>query len=113
MAITSEPELGLAVMQVLAECPNGEAIVRTLIHNVPKFVNLTADDKKQSTTRRHEQIWEQRVRNLKSHDKVPGNVIGEGFVAHVGRGRYQLTKSGWLHLQHKGLTKNTAPGTLV
>jgi hypothetical protein len=113
MAITSEPKFGLAVMQALAQSPDGEATVRTLIVDVPKFLNLTADDKKQSATRKHEQIWEQRVRNLKSHDKVPGNVISEGFVEHVGRGRYRLTNAGWLHLQHKGLTKRTAPDILV
>lgn len=42
-------------------------------------------------------------RALKSHDKTPGNVIAEGFVEHVRKGRYRLTESGWLHLKHKGL----------
>jgi hypothetical protein len=103
MAITSEPTLGLAVMEVLATQPKGEAIVRKLISDVPKFVNLTAEDHAPSQTRRNEEIWEQRVRNLKSHGTTPGNVIAEGFVAHVGRGRYALTETGWLHLKHKGL----------
>jgi hypothetical protein len=103
MAKTSEPKLGLAVMRVLAGEPNGEATIRTLIKKVPEFVGLTEEDQKPSDTRPHEEMWEQRVRNLKSHDKTPGNVIGEGFVAHVGRGRYGLTETGWLHLKNKGL----------
>ncbi len=103
MAITSEPVFGLAVMQVLATQPNGEATVRTLIRHVPDYVNLTADDQQQSDLRPNEEMWEQRVRNLKSHDKTPGNVIAEGFVEHVGRGRYRLTEAGWLHLKHEGL----------
>jgi hypothetical protein len=51
MAKTSEGKLGLAVMQVLAECPGYEATVRTLIKNVPNHMKLTADDQLQSVTR--------------------------------------------------------------
>lgn len=103
MAKTSEPVLGLAVMQVLSTQPGGETTVRILIRNVPSYLKLTADDLKQSETRPNEKVWEQRVRNLKSHDKTPGNVIAEGFVDHVGRGRYRLTKAGQTHLKHKKL----------
>ena len=103
MTKTSEPVLGLAVMQVLSTQPDGEATVRVLIRNVPSYVRLTAEDQKQSETRPTEKIWEQRVRNLKSHDKTPGNVICEGFVEHVGRRRYRLTKADWMHLKHKKL----------
>jgi hypothetical protein len=103
MAKTSEPALGLAVMQVLSTQDGGEATVRILIRNVPSYVNLTADDRKKSDTRPHEEMWEQRMRNLKSHDTTPGNVIAEGFVDHVGRGRYRLTKAGWTHLKNKKL----------
>ena len=103
MAKTSEPALGLAVMQVLASQPNGTASVRTLIKHVPENVRLTEQDREVSEKRPNEQMWEQRVRNLKSHDKAAGNVIGEGFVDRPKRGTYRLTEAGWLHLQHKGL----------
>jgi hypothetical protein len=91
-------------MQVLASRADGEATVQALIREVPNFLTLSAEDTAQSATRLNEEVWEQRVRNLKSHDKTPGNVIAEGFVEHVLRGRYRLTKSGWLHLQHNGLS---------
>jgi hypothetical protein len=100
---TTERILGLAVMQVLATRPNGEASVRTLIRLVPSYVNLTVEDHEQSGTRPNEEIWEQRVRNLKSHSTTAGNVIAEGFVDHIGRGRYRLSKAGWSHLKHQGL----------
>ena len=103
MAKTSEPKLGLAVMRILAASPDGEATVRTLIKQAPDYIKLTAEDKEPSPTRPAEQMWEQRVRNLKSHYKVRGNVISEGFVAHLGPGRYLLTKAGLSHLEHKGL----------
>jgi len=103
MAKTTERVLGRAVMQVLATRPNGEGTVRVLIARVPDFVNLTAEDREISETRLPEEMWEQRVRNLKSHDTTSGNVIGEGYVDHVGRGKYKLTKAGWTHLKNKGL----------
>lgn len=100
---TSEPKLGLAMMQVMANEPKGEATVRTLIKKVPNHINLTDEDRLPSDTRPGEEMWEQRVRNTKSHDKTPGNVIGEGYVRHVSRGRYGLTDAGWLHLKNKRL----------
>ncbi len=103
MAKTTESVLGLAVMQILAKCPGGRATVRHLIRHVPEYVNLTQEDHEPSGTRTLEEMWEQRVRNLKSHDKTAGNVIAEGFVEHIGRGWYRLTEAGRLHLQHRGL----------
>ena len=103
MPITSEPVLGLAVMQALATAPDGESEVQTIIKAVPAYLNLTAEDREISVTRPPEEMWEQRVRNLKSHDTRSGNVIAEGFVEHTGRGRYKLTAAGRLHLEHKGL----------
>jgi glycine cleavage system pyridoxal-binding protein P len=103
MAKTTEPVLGLAVMQVLAAEPTGEASVQRLIKRVPEYVALTDEDHQASGTRHGEEIWEQRIRNLKSHDKVSGNVIGEGYVVRVARGRYKLSDSGRLRLAHGGL----------
>jgi hypothetical protein len=103
MAKTSEPVLGRAVMQVLASQPNGEASVRTLIQHVPDYVKLTAEDHEPSGTRPPEEMWEQRVRNQKSHDKTPGNVIAEGFAEQLDRGVYRLTPAGHLHLKNQGL----------
>lgn len=103
MSMTTESEFGLGVMQVLASEPNHEATVRTLVKKVRNYVQLTDEDKKLSDTRDHEEIWEQRVRNLKSHDQTSGNVIHEGYVERVGHGLYRLTESGLLRLQNKGL----------
>ena len=104
MAKTSEPKLGLAVMQILAASPDGEATVRTLIKEAPNYIKLTAEDKEPSLTRPAEQMWEQRIRNLKSHYKVRGNVISEGFVAHIGPGRYLLTKAGLVTFRAQGVS---------
>jgi len=103
MAITSEQELGLAVMQVLGSQPNYLATVRVLIRYVPDYITLTEEDHQPSNKRHGEEMWEQRVRNLKSHDKSEGNVIRKGFVKHVDEGTYQLTDAGVLHLKSMGI----------
>ena len=103
MAKTSEPDLGLAVMKVLATETGNSASVRTLVKRASEYIKLTDEDRIPSTTRPNELVWEQRVRNLKSHDKTEGNVIKDGFVRHTGRGRYKLTDSGILHLRNKGI----------
>lgn len=103
MAKTSEPAIGIAVMQVLADEPRQTASVKTLVNRVPEFIELTDEDLEPSLTRENEAVWEQRVRNLKSHDKTEGNVFAEGFVEYVAKGTYRLTEAGRLHLEHKGL----------
>jgi hypothetical protein len=88
-------------MQVLASEPNETCTIRTMIKRVPDFLSLTHEDHEHSGKRAGEEMWEQRVRNLKSHDKTPGNVIAEGFVRRIARGRYKLTELGRIRLGHK------------
>ena len=102
MAKTTEQVLGNAVIKVLLGQPSYEGTVRTLIKNIPTHVKLTPEDEAPSKLRIGESMWEQRVRNLKSHDKTAGNVIAEGYVENVSKGRYRLTKAGLLHATHKG-----------
>ena len=90
-------------MRVLATQPYGEADVQTLIKHIPEYVDLTETDRQPSETRPNEERWEQRVRNLKSHHQSLGNVIGEGFVEHLGGGRYRLTDAGKARLEGKDL----------
>ena len=86
MAKTSERKLGLAVMRILAASPDREATVRTLIKQAPDYIKLTAEDKEPSLTRPGEQMWEQRVRNLKSHYKVRGTLSAKGLWHILGQG---------------------------
>jgi hypothetical protein len=99
----TEQDVGLAMMQALMAMPNKQATVRAIKKALPKHLSLSADDQAPSVTRKGESMWEQQVRNQKSHDKVPGNVIFEGFVDRPMKGVYRLTPAGQLHLQHKKL----------
>lgn len=99
----SEAELGLAVLRVLATRPHGEASIAELVKEVPQYLKLPPADMAQSPTRQNEQIWEQRVRNLKSHDKTEGNILREGYATHTGKGTYQISDAGRRYLSSKGL----------
>jgi len=90
-------------MRVLATCPRGESTVRHLIRHVPDYATLMDEDRERSSTRPNEEMWEQQVRNLKSHYKTRGNVIAEGYLEYIGRGRYRLSEAGWLYLKNRKL----------
>ncbi len=94
MARITEVEVGHAVLQILASRSNGRATVRVLKSEIPNYLTLSAEDQAGSDTRTNEEIWEQQVRNLKSHKNTDGNIFQSGYVVSVGRGVWQITDSG-------------------
>ena len=98
MSHTAEPELGEAVLRIMATEPNGRATVRKIKREVPNYVRLVGNDQADSLTRSGEELWEQRVRNLKSHDKTPGNIFHDGYATHVARGVWAITDAGRIHI---------------
>ncbi len=94
MSRITEDEIAVAVLHILVAQPNGRATVRKLKAEVPGYVRLSSQDHADSLTRVHEEIWEQQVRNLKSHSDTPGNIFYEGFVMHVARGVWEITDAG-------------------
>ena len=74
MAI-SEDELVAVVEAILKERPKGEASFAQLIPEIRTRVSLGTDDLAQSPTRRSEEIWEQRVRNITSHKNFKGRIV--------------------------------------
>lgn len=93
-ALTSENEIAEAVLRVLARSATGEASLVTLRKQVPKFLNLTEADLAESPTRPGEAMWEQRLRNIRSHHKTEGNYIAEGYLTAPSRGRLRITDAG-------------------
>jgi hypothetical protein len=82
----------------LAGRPNGEATVEILKAELPKHITLSADDQAGSQTRTNEEMWEQQVRNLKSHGMTAGNIFNEGYVTPLARGVWQITAAGRIHI---------------
>ena len=98
MAGTSEHDMTEAVMRIAAKRNDKTATFKRLYSDVPNEIVLTKDDTIPSTTRNGEPMWRQIVRNIKSHDKVPGNAIYEGLLEHVPRVGYRITPSGLKHI---------------
>ena len=96
----AEAEVGFAVLQILANSAGGVASVDTLKSKLPHHVELSEVDKNPSDTRPNEKIWEQQIRNLKSHDTTVGNIFKEGFVEQASKGVWRITDAGRLHLEN-------------
>lgn len=94
MARITEAEVGIAVLHILAAQPNGRATVWKLKQQLPNYVRLSAEDQTGSWTRTNEELWEQQVRNLKSHGGTTGNIFYDGYVMHVSRGVWAITSAG-------------------
>lgn len=97
---TTEAELSAEVLRILYEAPRGRATIRQLVAAIPKRIKLTGEDQAQSDTRPNEELWEQRVRNIRSHQNSPGNYIAEGFLVAVDGG-FEITEMGRLHLDNE------------
>ena len=94
----SEPDAAIAVLRILAEQPNGQARVKTLKDRLPEYATITEEDQTQSVTRPNEEIWEQRVRNIRSHHDRPGNLFYEGYVDRPALGIWRITAEGRRYL---------------
>ena len=90
----TEAEIGDAVLRILAKRKNGEATVATIRKRLPGEVKLSLGDQAGSPTRGNEELWEQQVRNLKSHSKTDGNPFKEGYLVNPSRGLWKITPTG-------------------
>lgn len=97
---TTEAELSAVVLEILYDRPNGRSTVQQLIAAIPRRLVLTPEDQAQSDTRPNEEIWEQRVRNIRSHHNTAGNYIAEGLLAAVDGG-YEITAMGRLRIENR------------
>jgi len=95
-----EAEINKVVLAVLAEHPTGRMTVIAIRAEFPRYARLSAKDHMDSETRAREELWEQQVRNLKSHDKSAGNIFCEGFAKWIRRGVWEITEAGRTHLKH-------------
>lgn len=90
---TGEAAMQPIVLRILDKMPNGEASIDQIISEVPKYVNLTTGDMAASKTREGEAMWEQIVRNIRSHADSPNNYIFKGFIEEVESG-FKITQLG-------------------
>jgi hypothetical protein len=90
----TEEDVARIALEVGSERNDGLVTFDALRLEVPLRYRLSATDMRQSLTRPREKIWEQKIRNIKSHSDVPGNYICEGYLVHVPGIGYQVTSKG-------------------
>ncbi len=90
----TEEEVARIVVEIAAEQSNGIASFNRIRKELPQRYRLSADDLIWSVTRPHERMWEQKIRNIKSHYEAQGNFIYEGYLEHVPRVGYRVTAQG-------------------
>ena len=98
----TEHDVAHAACIVLATRPYREGSIKVLVNEIPSQLTLSAADLARSKTRPTEAMWEQQIRNIRSHHKSPGNFIYEGFLESI-KGGLRLTEAGRLRLEHRGL----------
>lgn len=85
MTRVSEADVAMAVVKYLSGQPGKAATIYQIKKALPGFLNLSADDRRQSDTRPNEELWEQQVRNIVSHRNVPGNFVYDGRIVYAPR----------------------------
>ena len=90
----TEEEVAFIVVQIAAGRRDGIASFERIRAEIPRRYRLSPADLTQSETRRNEAIWEQKIRNIKSHYKSPSNYIHDGYLEHVPRVGYRVTNRG-------------------
>lgn len=98
----TETDIAVVALRIMDANPSGTASLATIKHEIPNFLNLSKRDRLQSRTRRNEEIWEQRVRNLISHRAVEGNIFAEGYAVYAEGKPFQITDAGRALLRQKG-----------
>jgi tyrosyl-tRNA synthetase len=97
----TEHDVADAASKVLAREPDSTATIQRLVQEIPNYLELSAVDMVRSKSRPNEALWEQQIRNIRSHHSSPGNFIYEGFLKPV-KGGLQLTQAGRDRLKNKG-----------
>ena len=96
-----EADLTVPALQAARDQPNGQISTTKLIIEMRKRVPLNPEDEI-GLEGRQDDRFSQIVRNIKSHNKTPGNLIAEGFFVAIPRG-FRLTDAGRAFLDGKGV----------
>lgn len=97
MAAT-EDDIAIGVMLIANAQANDICTFKRAYSEIPTVVKLSGGNLAPSETRPGELMWEQLVRNIKSHDKSPDNFIRRGLLEHVPRVGYRITPKGRKYL---------------
>jgi hypothetical protein len=93
-ARASESDIALAVLRMASEQPHHVITYEELYRELPSRIQLTQFDEMPSLTRPNEKMWYQLVRNIRSHQHSPGNLVNLGYLEPIERVGYRATLEG-------------------
>lgn len=86
----TEPEVTQALLNMLQTCPYGEADFKKIFFELPRWIQLSDEDREVARSRDAELKWHAMVRNISAHYDKPGNAIHEGLLVKRRGGGFQL-----------------------
>lgn len=101
--MATENDIALGVMRIADAQTNGIATYPRLKREISALVPLSAQNTAPSGTRNGEPMWHQLLRNIKSHSDADGNYIAIGYLRHIPRRGYEITRLGRARLRALGL----------
>lgn len=97
-----ESEARILILKIAASQPNRSVTINKLREEVPKYFDLSPIDKRRSSSRRNEGLWQIVVRNaISSHTTGTRTIFAQGWARKI-RGGLKVTKSGVDYLKSIG-----------
>jgi hypothetical protein len=100
--MADEHDIAVGVMRIAASRSSGVCTFKRAYLEIPNLVPLSPANTAASVKRPGEQMWQQIVRNIKSHFNIIGNAIYDGHLSHVPRVGYKITAAGNSYLRANG-----------
>lgn len=96
-----EPEARILALKIAARCPSHSATTEYIKQQVPQYYPLSPADRRRSLSRRQEEVWQQIVGNVISHQKTLSGLFGMGYASRTDDG-LSVTKNGLDYLNSIG-----------
>jgi len=97
-----EPEARILALQIAASFPNHIATTTEIKERVPRYHNLTHEDHVPSKTRHNEELWQQVVGNIVSHQESSRSIFNMGYAERT-RDGIRVLEKGLSMLRKRGL----------
>lgn len=99
-----EREARILVLRIAATFPNHQATIARIKKEVPSYRDLSDADLKPSPTRPNEQMWQQIVGNVVSHESASTSIFSRGWAIRIAsRNSIRVTEKGIAYLKSLGL----------
>jgi hypothetical protein len=102
-----ENEARVLVLKIAAQQPRQAASTEFLKKEVPKYIELSPQDRAPSKSRAREQVWQQIVGNVISHKNVRTGPFARGFAIKTSDG-IAVTNRGMAYLNSIGFSPSSS-----